>query len=69
MSISNHTIEHQLMQVRRLKLEHLIDTSPADLVRSNLDLLAGAISPAKRSANQLLTILVKEVKGLSVGTG
>lgn len=58
MSVSNHSIETDLVQVRRLELQHLLNGVVVDDIRSFLDLERGTVRAAECSTNKLLTMLV-----------
>lgn len=68
MSVGNHTVKHNLMKVRCLQLEHLINASPTDLVSNSLDLLRSTIRPTKRRVNQLLAVPIKQLVRLAMST-
>lgn len=68
MPVGNDTVKHNLMQVRCLQLEHLIDTRTTDLIRRAPDLLGRPIIATKRRANQILAVSVKQVQGGLVST-
>lgn len=66
MAVGNNTVEHDLMKVGSLKLKHLIDTSSADLVRRLPDLRLCALLSSESSANQVLAVLVEQIKCVKV---
>ena len=68
MAICNDPIQSDLMQVRRLQLQHLVDPLPVDLIRRLDQLLRTPIRSAKALLNQLLAVLVQQVKGVEMGT-
>ena len=73
MTVGNDTVQHDLVQIRCLKLQHLVDTGPADLIRHDLDTLLITIHhpldihSAKRRADEHLAVLVQQAKRLAVG--
>jgi hypothetical protein len=68
MTICNDPIQSDLMQVWRLQLQHLMDPLPVDLIRSFDQLLRTPIRSAKTLLNQLLAVLVQQVKGVEMRT-
>ena len=68
MAICNDPIQSDLMQVRRLQLQHLVDPLPVDLIRRLDQLLRTPIRSAKALLNQLLAVLVQQVKGVEMRT-
>jgi hypothetical protein len=68
MAICNDPIQSDLMQVRRLQLQHLVDSLPVDLIRRLDQLLRASIRSAKALLNQLLAVLVQQVKGVEMRT-
>jgi len=68
MTICNDPIQSDLMQVRRLQLQHLVDPLPVDLIRRLDQLLRTPIRSAKALLNQLLAVLVQQVKGVEMRT-
>jgi hypothetical protein len=68
MAICNDPIQSDLMQVRRLQLQHLMDPLPVDLIRRLDQLLRASIRSAKTLLNQLLAVLVQQVKGVEMRT-
>jgi hypothetical protein len=68
MAVSNNTIKHNLMQVRCLKLQHLMDTSTADLISNLLDLRSSIIRSSKACVDKLLTVLLKKIISILVST-
>ena len=69
MTVRNDTIQPNLMKIGGLELQHLVDSVVVDLIRSLLHLLGRIIRPAKTSVDELLTILVQQVKGIQMSTG
>jgi hypothetical protein len=67
-TVGNDTVETNLVKVRGLELEHLVDTSPVDLVGSLLDLLLGTIGVAESGVDELLGIFVEKVECGQVST-
>ena len=63
MSISNHAIQPNLVEIGCLELQHLEDSVLIDLIRSFMDFLCGAICAAEASGDKLLAVFVQEVKG------
>ncbi|KAI6766053.1 hypothetical protein HG530_007123 [Fusarium avenaceum] len=68
-AIGNDTVKHDLVEVRSLKLEHLMDTSTANLVSNLLDLRRSIVRSTKASVNELLAVLLEKVVSVLVGTG
>jgi hypothetical protein len=68
-TVGNNTVEHDLVEVRCLKLKHLVDTSTADLVSDHLNLRRSIIRSTKASVDELLAVLLKEIISLLVSTG
>lgn len=66
-AVGNDTVQHDLMEIGRLQLEHLVDTSPTDPVRSLLQLRTGIVGPAEAGTDEVLTVLVEQIKSLPVG--
>jgi hypothetical protein len=67
-TVGNDTVKTNLVEVGCLELQHLVDTSPVDLVGCVLDLLLSTIGVAESSVNKLLSVLVEEVECGQVGT-
>lgn len=67
MTVGNDTIQHDLVKIGRLQLEHLVDTSPTDPVRSLLQLRTGIVGPAEAGTDEVLAVLVEQIKSLPVG--
>lgn len=61
MAVSDDTIKTNLVKVRCLKLQHLVDTSTVDGVSSLTNFLVVALT-AEAGSDQLLTVLVKKIK-------
>ena len=68
MSIRNDTVQHNLMQVRRLQLQHLVDARPVDLIGGLADLRACIVRAAERRADDFLAVLVEQVERRQVRT-
>lgn len=69
MTVGNDTVETNLVKVRGLELQHLVDTSPVDLVGSILNLLLSTVGVAESSVDQLLGVLVEKIECGKVSTG
>lgn len=67
MTVGNDTVQHDLVEVGRLQLEHLVDASPADPVRGLLQLRTSIVGPAEAGTDEILAVPVKQIKGLPVG--
>ncbi len=65
-AVCNDSIQPDFVKVRGLQLEHLVDTLPVDFVSSRTHFLRGAVGASKSSLDQLLTVLVQQLKGLQV---
>src|ERR1700730_7660165 len=68
MSISDDPIQSNLMQIRRLQLQHLMDAFPINLIRSLDQLPRTAIRSPKTLLNQLLTVLIQQVESIEMRT-
>lgn len=68
MTICDDSVETNLVEVRGLKLEHLVDTSTVDGISCVCHLLGRTIGTAEASRDELLSILVKQVESIEVGT-
>lgn len=66
-AICNYSIKSNLVEVRSLKLQHLVDACFVDRVCSLLDLCRCTITSSESSRDELLTVLVEQVKGRQVG--
>lgn len=62
MTVSNDTIQSNLVQVWCLELEHLMNTCSVDLVAGLGDLLGSIIRATKARIDNLLSILVQQVE-------
>lgn len=69
MTIGDDSVKANLVQVRSLELEHLVDTSSVNSVCSIGDLLGRAIDTTETGRDELLAKLVKKVKGRKVSAG
>ena len=67
MTIGNDTVKSNLVQIRRLKFQHLVNAIAIDRVCSLSYLLRGTIGTAEASGNQLFAILVEQVESILVG--
>lgn len=68
-TVCDDTIEHDLVQVWSLKLQHLVDRFAIDLIRGLYQLSRGAVCPSKSLPNELLAVFVQEIEGIKVGAG
>ena len=68
MAVCNNSVQPNLVQVGRLKLQHLVNTSPVDLVGSLLDLWFRTISTAESSVDQILGVFIEEVESGQMST-
>lgn len=68
MTVGNDSVKTNLVKVGCLKLQHLVDTSPVDLVGRILDLLLGTVGVAESGADELLGVLVEKVECGQVST-
>ena len=68
MTVGNDTVKTNLVEVGCLELEHLVNTSPVDLVGCLLDLLLSTVGVAESGVDELLGVLVEEVKCGQVST-
>jgi hypothetical protein len=69
MAVGNDTVKHDLVKVRCLKLEHLVDTSTANLVSNLLDLRRSIVRSTEAGVNELLAVLLEKIVSVLVGTG
>lgn len=69
MAVCNNSVKTNLVQVRCLKLQHLVNASSVNLVCCLSDLLGRAISTAEASRYKLLSELVEQVEGVEVSAG
>ena len=67
-AVGNDTIEADLVEVRSLELQHLVDTGTVDGVGGLFDLLGSALSTTEAGLDELLAVLVEKVKGWLVST-
>lgn len=67
-TVGNDTVETNLVEVGCLELQHLVDTSPVDLVGCFLDLLLSTIGVTESGLDELLGILVEKVECGQVST-
>ena len=67
MAVGDNTVKTDLVKVRCLELQHLMDTSTVDGVGSLADLLVVAFT-TKAGSNQLLAVLVKKIECGPVAT-
>lgn len=67
MAIGDDSIKHNLMQIRRLQQQHLINPRPTNLIRDLLNLRIRLIRPSKGRPDQLLAVPVQQVVRLLVG--
>lgn len=65
-TIGNDTIKHNLMQIGRLQLQHLMNTSSANSIRRDLQLHTGTVRSTEAGANEVLTMLVEQIESLSM---
>lgn len=68
MAVSNNSVQTNLVQVGRLQLQHFVNPVPVNLVRSVPDFLRAVVHTAEASTNQLLAVLVQQIKGGQVST-
>lgn len=67
-TVGNDSVKTNLVKVGCLKLQHLVDTSPVDLVGRILDLLLGTVGVAESGADELLGVFVEKVECGQVST-
>ena len=67
MAVGNDTVKTNLVEVRGLELQHLVNTSTVDGVSGLADLLVISLT-TKAGSDQLLAVLVKKVECGLVGT-
>ena len=68
MSESNDSVESNLVQVGGLELQHFVNARSIDFVRSFRDFFRGVISPSETSTDQLLAVLVEQIKSWQMST-
>lgn len=61
MAVSDDTVKADLVEVRCLELQHLVNTSSVDSVSGLADLLVVALT-AEAGSDQLLTVLIKKIE-------
>lgn len=61
-TVRDNTIQADLMKVRSLELQHLVDTGAIDLVCSLANLISCIVATAELSRDQPLAELIKEIK-------
>lgn len=61
-TISNDAIKPNFVQVRRFELQHLVDASTVDDIRSLSYFFRSTIGASEASLDELLTIFVEQVK-------
>ena len=66
-AVSDDTVETDLVEVRSLQLQHLVDAGAVDLVRSLADLLGGIVAATELHLDELLAVLVEKVERPQVG--
>lgn len=66
-TVCDNPIQPNFMEIGRFQLQHLVDPLTIDLVRSIANFFRSAISSAKPSLDQFLTILIQEVEGVKMG--
>ncbi len=67
-SVSNDTVESNLMKIWAFQLQHLLDAVLLDLVSRLADLNRSTIPTTKGCADQLLAILVEQIEGAKICT-
>ena len=68
-TVSDDSVKSDLVQIRSLELQHLVDASTVDGICGLTHLLWCTIHPTKASLDQLLAILVKQIECRKVSTG
>lgn len=69
MTVSNDSVKTNLVEVRGLELEHLVDTSAVDGVGCFGNLLGRSVGTTETGRDELLAVLVEQVEGVKVSTG
>jgi len=67
-TVGNDTVKANLVEVGCLELQHLVDTSPVDLVGCVLDLLLSTVGVTESGVNELFGVLVEKVECGQVST-
>lgn len=62
MSIGDHPVQTDLMEIGSLQLQHLMNTSPIDLVGCLPDFLGSSIRSSKSSFDELFAVLVQKIE-------
>lgn len=65
----NDAIKTDLVQVGSLEFEHLMDAVTVDLVCSIANLLRGSLGASETRLDDLLGVLLEQLKGLQMSTG
>jgi hypothetical protein len=65
-AVGNDSVQHNLMQIRRLQQQHLINARPANLIRNLLNLRVRLVGAPKGRADELLAVPVQQVIRLLV---
>lgn len=68
MAVGDDSVKTDLVQVRSLELEHLVNAAAVDLVGSITDLLRGTIRTTETGIDELGRVLLKELEGLEMST-
>jgi hypothetical protein len=68
-TVGDDAVEHDLVEVGGLELEHLVDTGTADAVGGLLQVVRGAVCAAEARGDEVLAVGVEEVEGGLVGAG
>ena len=68
MAVCDDTVQTNLVEIRRLELQHLVDAGAVDLIRGLADVLCRIIRTAKTRSDQLLAELVKQIERPEMST-
>jgi hypothetical protein len=67
-AVGNDSVQADLVKVGCLELQHLVDAGTVDGISGFPDLLGRIVGAAESGANDLLAVLVEQVKGGKVST-
>jgi hypothetical protein len=67
-TICDDTVQTDLVEVRRLELQHLVDARAVYLIRGIANIVRGIIGAAKARRDQLLAELVEQIECPQMGT-
>lgn len=68
-AVGNDAVEHQLVEVGRLKPQHLKDTSATDTISRASKLRTRPIGSGKGGIDEKLAVAIEKIKGIGISTG